>query len=144
MPRRVDHWIPGYGWHCPATFKNCHGDSVTKRSVGFRRSGDGVLGATHAEWCMEIVKGGRLGPIPSAEVINVGLTEEVTAGVGVRFDGPASAADVACALGVAPFIPLEEVDFVRWPDDAAVQSGLPTPSVRATTSCQPPVDDVEL
>ena len=93
---------------------------------------------------MDSVEGGKCGPITGVEVVDLGLTEEVAAGVCVGFDGSASAAGVACGLGVAPLILLEKVDFDRRPDDAAVKPGLLAPSIWATTSRQSPVDDVEL
>ena len=93
---------------------------------------------------MDIVEGGKLRPISGVEVINLSLTEEEAASVGVRFDGPTSVADVARTLGMAPIITLEEVDFDRRPDDAAVKAGFPAPAVWAAASRQPPVNDVEL
>ena len=93
---------------------------------------------------MNIVEGGKLRPTSGVEVINLSLTEKEAASFGVRFDGPTSVADVARTLGMAPIITLEEVDFNRRPDDAAVNAGFQAPAVWAPTSRQRPVDDVEL
>ena len=53
-------------------------------------------------------------------------------------------AEVTGALGMASVISFNQVYLYRRPDNATVESGLPPTSVRATSSGQTPVDDVEL
>ena len=84
--------------------------------------------AVGTEWCVDIVEGGKLGPVSGVEVVNLILIEDKAAGVGVHIDGPIPVAACATrAFSVAPIIALDEVDFNRRPTDVTVKAGFPAP-----------------